>query len=181
MAVWLIVYLFTFAHCLPAAPSRAHTVGLTQGPDLSPLVYHIPNTHNTLYIQLHDYPLPPVAFAFTIREARGFIRRVTRDSHAGPDTRLPPDKDPFEYPPAEPMSPVTITWESRKGYSLTWGILAVAMKGLDDCLVKNNQLPWLATWHIFDEDQGGEVGRGVVGRGKGKGKGKGYGGRNDTA
>lgn len=106
------------------------------------------------------------AFSSTIRETRLFIAGLIPTSSFRPDSRLPQDKDPFEYPRPETLSRVAITWQSKRGGYLTWGILAAVMKGLEDCLVKNNQLPWVATWHVFDRGQKGEVGWGMVGRGK---------------
>lgn len=165
----LMFHLSSLIHCMPRAPPLHLTKNLTaslQSPDFSPLIYHIPNTHNTLLIRLHDYALPIGAFSSIIRDARLFIAGVIATSSFRPDSRLPPDKDPFEYPRPETLSKVSITWQSKPGSYLTWGILAAAMKGLEDCLVKNDQLPWVATWHVFDGGQKGEVGWGMVGRGK---------------
>ncbi|KAL9001559.1 MAG: hypothetical protein Q9169_000134 [Polycauliona sp. 2 TL-2023] len=138
-----------------------------RGPDLSPLIYHIPNTHNTLLIRLHNYPLPIVAFASTIRDARLFIAGAIASTSIRPDSRLPTDRDPFEFPRSETPSKVSVRWQSGQDHHLTWGILAVVMKGLEDCLVKNDQLPWVATWHVFDGGQEGEVGWGMIGWWKG--------------
>ena len=168
--IFLNLFSSSLIHCVPGAIPLHLTKNLTaslQAPDLSPLIYHIPNTHDTLLIRLRDYPLPFNAFGLTIREARLFIAGVLASSDIRPDTRLPPDKDPFEYPRSGPLSLVSITWQSKQKKYLTWSILAAAMKGLEDCLVKNDQLPWVATWHIFDEGQRGEVGWGTVGKGKG--------------
>ncbi|KAL8782240.1 MAG: hypothetical protein Q9213_005570 [Squamulea squamosa] len=138
-----------------------------QGPDLSPYIYHIPKTRNTLLIRLHDDPLPINAFGFTIREARILIADVLATHGYRSGDRLPQDKDPSEYPKPGSLAPVSITWQSRQGSFLTWGILAAALKGLEDCLVMNDRLPWVVTWYIFDGPQGGEVGWGTVARGKG--------------
>lgn len=170
LMILLMFHLVSLIHCRPRGPPlqlpQNQTASL-RGPDLSPLIYHVPNTHNTLLIRLHDDALPHGAFSSTIREARLFIAGVMATSRFRPDSRLPPDIDPFEYPRPEALSPVSITWQSQQEGYLTWGILAAAMKGLDDCLVKNDQLPWVATWHVFDGRQKGEVGWGMVGRGDG--------------
>ena len=157
--------LLSLTHCMPPALPFHLTKNLT-GPDLSPLIYHIPNTHNTLLIRLNNYPLPFIAFASTIRDARLFIAGVLATTSVRPDSRLPPEKDPFEFPRSDTRSQMSITWQSKKYRHLTWGILAAAMKGLEDCLVINDQLPWVVSWHVFDRAQGGEVGYGMIGRDK---------------
>ena len=161
----LTSWLSSMTHCMPPALPFHLSKNLT-GPDLSPLICHIPNTHDTLLIRVHNYPLPFIAFASTIREARHYIAGVLATTSFRPDSRLPPEQDPSEFPRSDMLSQVSITWQSKEYSELTWGILAAAMKGLEDCLVINDQLPWVVSWHVFDGAQRGEVGYGVIGRGK---------------
>ncbi|KAL9603470.1 MAG: hypothetical protein Q9219_001157 [cf. Caloplaca sp. 3 TL-2023] len=133
-------------------------------PDLSPLIYHVPGTLNTLYILPHEYALPPDEFAFTIWRVRIYIADKIAVAKGRTNVPIPANKDPYVY---GSDSPVQITWQSFQGMKLTWGILAAVMRGLDDCLVKNNHLPFVAVWHVFDGGQEGEVGWGMIGQGKG--------------
>ncbi len=161
----ILFYLFSFAHGVPVYPLQIlNASSLTQDPDLSPLIYHVPNSHNTLYILPYDYALPSDGFRSSIYGARVYIAHKIAAAEGKANLPLPPDEDPFVY---GPDLTVKITWQSFRGMRLTWGILAAATRGLDDCLVKNNQLSFAAVWHVFDSRLEGEVGWGVIGKGKG--------------
>ncbi|KAI4207277.1 MAG: hypothetical protein LQ346_000645 [Caloplaca aetnensis] len=161
----ILFHLFYYAHGVPLHPLRIlNASSLVQDPDFSPLIYHVPNSHNTLYILPYDYALPSDGFRSSIYGARVYIAHKIADAEGKASLPLPPDEDPFVY--GLDLT-VKITWQSFRGMKLTWGTLAAAMRGLDDCLVKNNQLAFAAVWHVFDSRQEGEVGWGVIGKGKG--------------
>ncbi|KAI4207034.1 MAG: hypothetical protein LQ348_000721 [Seirophora lacunosa] len=133
---------------------------------------------NSLYILPHDFDLPPDEFESSIYGARVYIAHKIASAEGEANVPLPADQDPFVY---GPNLAVNVSWQSLHGKRLTWGILAGVMRGLSDCLVKNNQLPYVAVWHVFDEGQGGEVGWGSIGKGRGmqrwrwRGRGRGRG------
>ncbi|KAL8744659.1 MAG: hypothetical protein Q9184_007971, partial [Pyrenodesmia sp. 2 TL-2023] len=163
--IYLIYYLASHAHCVPVNTLRISNASrIAQGPDLSPLIYHVPNSDNTLYILPSDYALPLHGFESSIYGARVYIAHKIAAAQGKAIPPLTPDEDPFVYGPG---LTVKITWQSFQGMKLTWTTLAAAMRGLDDCLVKNNQLPFAAVWHVFDSRYEGEVGWGMIGRGKG--------------
>ncbi|KAL8927566.1 MAG: hypothetical protein Q9208_002373 [Pyrenodesmia sp. 3 TL-2023] len=163
--IFLLFYLISYVHCVPVNPLRiTNASSVAQTPDLSPLIYHVPNSHNTLYILPYDYALPPNGFQSSIYGARMYIVHQITAAGGKASVPLTPEQDPFVYGPG---LTVKITWQSFPMKRLTWEILAAAMRGLDDCLVKNNQLPFAAAWHVFDSRQKGEVGWGIVGRGNG--------------
>ncbi|KAI4174313.1 MAG: hypothetical protein LQ343_002452 [Gyalolechia ehrenbergii] len=132
-------------------------------PDLSPLVYHIPGTHDSLYIRPHDYALPENDFAIAIWRARVYIADMIASEKGKTNVPLPPDQDPKTY---GSDLPVQISWQSSLGMKLTWGVLAAVMRGLDDCLVRNNHLPYVVVWHVFNSGQEDEVGWGMIGTGR---------------
>lgn len=161
----LLVYFAYFAFCIPVnVLPVSDATRLSQNPDLSPLIYHIPNTHNTLYILPYNFALPPDGLESSIRGAIIYIaHQIVAKGKA--DLPLPPDQDPFVY---GLDLPVEISWQSAREMKLTWRVLAAAMRGLNDCLVKNNHLPFMAIWRVYDRGQQGEVGWGLIGRGKGR-------------
>ncbi|KAL8656465.1 MAG: hypothetical protein Q9210_000258 [Variospora velana] len=127
---------------------------------------------NSLYIRPYDFDLPPEQFESSINGARIYIAQKIASADGKANVPLPADQDPFVY---GPNLAVEISWQSLQGKRLTWGILAGVMRGLSDCLVKNNRLPFVAVWHVFDEGQGGEVGYGRIGKGRGVWRGRGRG------
>ncbi|KAL8971052.1 MAG: hypothetical protein Q9197_003481 [Variospora fuerteventurae] len=133
----------------------------------------LPFVYNSLYIRPHDSDLPPEQFESSINGARIYIAHKIASADGQANVPLPADQDPFVY---GTNLAVKISWQSLPGKKLTWGILAGVMKGLSDCLVKNNQLPVVAVWHVF-EGQGGEVGNGRIWKEKGVWRGRGRGGR----
>ncbi|KAL8719203.1 MAG: hypothetical protein Q9225_003757 [Loekoesia sp. 1 TL-2023] len=164
-SILFVFCFFSVANCIPvlSLPVKNSTA-FSDDPDLSPLIYHVPNTACTLYILPHDYALPPYDFAFSIWRARIYIADKIAASKGKANVPLPPNQDPFVY---GPNLPVQISWQSFQGMKLTWGILAAVMRGLDDCLVKNNHLPYVAIWHVFVAGKEGEVGWGTIAEGKG--------------
>lgn len=112
-------------------------------------------------------------FESSINGARTYIARKIASADGKANVPLPADQDPYVY---GTNLAVKISWQSLQGKKLTWGILAGVMRGLSDCLVKNNQLPLVAVWHVFDEGQGGEVGYGRIWKEKGVWIGRGRGG-----
>ncbi|KAI4148748.1 MAG: hypothetical protein L6R39_002705 [Caloplaca ligustica] len=163
--VLLVSYFVSLACCLPVdALAVSNATRLSQVPDLSPLIYHIPGTSNTLYILPYDFPLPPEEFISSIHGARIYIAHKIAVG-AKIDTPLPPDQDPFVY---GLNLGVKISWRSIHGKRFTWTALGAAIRGLDDCLVKNNHLPYVVAWHVYDGGQ--EIGRGVIGIGRGIGR-----------
>ncbi|KAL8834839.1 MAG: hypothetical protein Q9170_003581 [Blastenia crenularia] len=143
---------------------HGNSTNLKDDPDLSPLIYHVPGTLNSLYILPQDYALPPDEFEFAIWRTRAYVADKIASAKGETNVPLPPDQDPKIY---GDDSPVRITWQSFHGMKLTWGMLAAAMRGLDDCLVKNNHLPYVAMWHVFDARMESEMGWGTIGKGKG--------------
>lgn len=161
-----IVYLASMISNAPAAflLLKNLTSFLNGDPDLSPLVYHIPGTPSSLYIRPYNYALPDNDFALAIFRARVYTTDKIAAAKGKTNTPLPPDQDPGIY---GPDWTVQISWQSHPGMKLTWGILAAVMRGLDDCLVKNNHLPYVAVWHVFSDGYEEEVGWGVIEKGKG--------------
>lgn len=165
--VFLVFHFLSCACCLPVNSLLVpNASSLSQDPDLSPMIYHVPNTHNTLYILPYNYLLPTDEFQSSIHGARIYIAHRIAAAEGKANVPLPPDQDPFVY---GPDLTVKISWQSFQGSKLTWGILAAAMRGLEDCLVKNDHLPFKAVWHVFDGAQEGEVGWGMIGGGRVRG------------
>ncbi|KAL8943491.1 MAG: hypothetical protein Q9216_001026 [Gyalolechia sp. 2 TL-2023] len=162
-----LVYFVLSAHCIPVTtlPLKNLTTLTNDDPDLSPLVYHVPGTPNSIYVRPHDYPLPESDFEYAIWRARVYVTDKIASARGKANVPLPPDQDPKTY--GSDM-PVQISWQSSPGKKLTWGILAAVMRGLDDCLVKNNHVPYVAVWHVFSSEQEGEVGWGMISKGTGK-------------
>ncbi|KAL9026991.1 MAG: hypothetical protein Q9196_004425 [Gyalolechia fulgens] len=132
-------------------------------PDLSPLVYHLPGTTNSIYIQPYNYALPKDDFALAIWRAMVYIADKIASDKGISDVPLPPDEDPKTY---GSNLRVQTSWQSSPGMKLTWGVLAAVMRGLYDCLVKNNHLPYVAVWHVFDRGKEEAIGWGMIARGK---------------
>lgn len=160
-----LVYLLSLVYCSPVKflPVTNLTSLTNDDPDLSPLVYHIPGTHDSLYIRPHDYALPENDFAIAIWRARVYIADMIASEKGKTNVPLPPDQDPKTY---GSDLPVQISWQSSLGMKLTWGVLAAVMRGLDDCLVRNNHLPYVVVWHVFNSGQEDEVGWGMIGTGR---------------
>lgn len=160
-----LVHFISFISCIPVNfLSLKNLTSFPNGdPDLSPLIYHIPGTSNSLYIRPYNYPLPSHDFGIALWRVKVYVADKIAAAKGRTNVPLPPDQDPGIY---GLESPVQISWQSYPGATLTWGILAAAMRGLDDCLVKNNHLPYVAVWHVFNSDYEEEVGWGTIETGK---------------
>ena len=160
-------YFISFAYCNPVVTLPVeNSTTLVSTPDLSPLIYHVPGSRCTLYILPQDYILPVDEFEYSIWRARVYIADKIASLKGRADTPLPPGQDPFIY---GADTPVEISWQSYHGTKMTWGMLAAVMRGLYDCLVKNNHLPYVAVWHVFVAGYEGEVGWGTIRPGRGRG------------
>lgn len=91
----------------------------------------------------------------TISAARQHIDQTWK-AH-GHDGWLPATLDPFKY---TIDLGVTVFASSSENQHLTWGILDSALRGLEDCLIRN-ALYQNAMFRIFDSDWG-QVGDGSV-------------------
>ncbi|KAL8690795.1 MAG: hypothetical protein Q9218_003844 [Villophora microphyllina] len=160
----LLFYLYSSAYSVPAVFSNplglTNTSHLLLGkPDLSPMIYHIPHTHNTLYIQTTATPLPPSALAATLWNARVFVTNQIAILQGNADVPLPSDMDPGHYQAGG--SVVKVSWQSSSAdKKMTWGDLRATLRGLHDCLVKNQQESVVNVWHVFG--MMGELGWGQI-------------------
>ena len=117
------------------------------------VICHVGNTRTSLYIQLYDeVDATPMRNAIT--NAQRWVLTVIR---ASGDSWLPKREDPFSY---DDKLGAHITARSTQNHHLTWGILGNALKGLQDCVIRNE---WYqdAVFQIFDGPWG-HVGDGSV-------------------
>ena len=122
------------------------------------MAYLMCNRHNTLYIQPYPVPLPLTAFATLINRARIFVAYQIASLQGQTDVPLPPNRDPYIF--GAPNTPVQVTWQSKQDKKMTWGELAAALRGLEDCLVKNQKEPYVSAWHLFGLE--GVIGSGMI-------------------
>ncbi|KAL9579311.1 MAG: hypothetical protein Q9203_006751 [Teloschistes exilis] len=102
LLVLFFFYLCPSIHSLPAIipdsfrlTNISHSLhGKTEPP---PLIYHIPNTHNTLYIQPAPVRLPPRGIAASLWSARNFVAHEIAIRQGNADIPLPSDQDPGQY------------------------------------------------------------------------------------
>lgn len=168
LLVLFFFYLCPSIHSLPAIipdPFRLTNIShsLIGKTEPSPLIYHIPNTHNTLYIQPTRVRLPPSGVAASLWSARIFVAHEIVIRQGNADIPLPSDQDPGQYQPRG--SVVKVSWQSSfPDRQMTWGKLAATLRGLEDCIVRNQQEPFVNVWRVYGTM--GEVGWGRVGFGR---------------
>ncbi|KAL9583605.1 MAG: hypothetical protein Q9212_002601 [Teloschistes hypoglaucus] len=157
-------YLYPSVYSLPAIiPESFRLTNISHllhgKTDPPPLIYHIPNTHNTLYIQPTPVHLPPSGIAATLWSARVFVANQIAIRQGNADIPLPSDQDPGKYQPRG--SVVKVSWRSSlPDKQMTWGELAATLRGLEDCIVRNQQEPFVNVWRVYGTM--GELGWGRV-------------------